>query len=200
MGEKFGEKIERDYSEEKKEITIRDVIKSPREGGVGIKIRMQAITGKATQEGSVGEIGDRQLIEKYKKFESNWSFGRDKNHIFRLLKSHSESNKKFALDYMEYIAEIIMDLEKRDSKVEHTMKWLIGGEGLDDTTWLWSLLPSLHQKLLEAKIEPKEAIKKELFWIESVAIKINNLGGEHVMTEFMVQESVEVLHCESMAM
>lgn len=81
---------------------------------------------------------------------------------------------------MEYIAEIIMDLEKRDSKVEHTMKWLIGGEGLDDTTWLWSLLPSLHQKLLEAKIEPKEAIKKELFWIESVAIKINNLGGEHV--------------------
>lgn len=93
MGEKFGEKIERDYSEEKKEITIRDVIKSPREGGVGIKIRMQAITGKATQEGSVGEIGDRQLIEKYKKFESNWSFGRDKNHIFRLLKSHSRATK-----------------------------------------------------------------------------------------------------------
>lgn len=177
MKEKFGEEIE------KQEITIRDVIASKRKGGAGIRIRMQAIVGKSTQEGSVLEIGDEQLIKKYKEFSqsSRRSFGRDVNHVFRLLKSQSESDKKFALDYMEHIEGIVIDLEKekRNSDLEQTIRGLIGGEGFDDTTWLWSLLPSLHKKLLEAKIEPKEAIGKELSWIKSAAIKINNLGGEH---------------------
>lgn len=82
--------------------------------------------------------------------------------------------------YMEYIEEIQVDMEKRNSDIAGTVSCLIGGEGFDDTTWLWSLLPNLHQKLLEAKIGSKEAIKKELFWIESAAVKINSLGGTNI--------------------